>query len=584
MNTAIQAAKTASASPAAPRRTSWGRRRAWLLAPALLLTLLNLPKPLTVDDAAYYYFARHIADDPLHPYDFQIFWYEWPQPANTVLAPPVLPYWWSLGLQLFGERPWLWKLWLLPFSVLFVHGLHALYRRFAHGMERPLVWLTVLSPLFLPSLNLMLDVPALALGLTALALFFRACGRRSLHLAILAGFVAGLAMETKYTALLVPAVMLLYAIWFGRLRLGVTAAGFAAALFAGCEGLLFLQHGQSHFAAALEQGRQTLASWIDEKANAAQALLPMLGGVTPALTLVGLTALGCRRTLLAVVGGIFALGYLLIAGIDLEFVRLSQTTWVWRPVEQGVFYASGLALAGTILAITWKLCFAQLSDRTTALEGLARFLAVWLVLELIAYFALTPFPAARRVMGLFVISTLLVGRLAAQTCTSPERLGLVRAIVLGGAALGLLFYGVDLTDAFAQKRAPEAAAQYIAEQIDGDRSTDPTIWYVGHWGFQFYAERLGMKPVVPDLSVLRSGDWLVVPEERWEQQQIIIDPDAAHEEREIAIEDALPLRTVRCFYGGYVPLEHHKGPRIRVTIYRITAPWTPLAPRPAPLE
>src|SRR5262249_54538615 len=148
------------------------------------LTLLNLPKPLTVDDAAYYYFARHIAADPLHPYDFQMFWYEWPQPANTVLAPPVLPYWWSLALHLFGDRPWLWKLWLLPFSILLAGSLHALYRRFAHGMERPLVWLTILSPLFLPSLNLMLDVPAVALGLTALALFFRACGRRSAGLAV----------------------------------------------------------------------------------------------------------------------------------------------------------------------------------------------------------------------------------------------------------------------------------------------------------------------------------------------------------------------------------------------------------------
>ena len=60
-----------------------------------------------------------------------------------------------------------------------------------------MVVLTVLSPMFLPSLNLMLDVPCVALGLGALALFCRACGRRSLILAVLAGLVAGLAIQRE---------------------------------------------------------------------------------------------------------------------------------------------------------------------------------------------------------------------------------------------------------------------------------------------------------------------------------------------------------------------------------------------------
>jgi hypothetical protein len=373
--------------------------------------------------------------------------------------------------------------------------------------------------------------------------------------------------------------MLLYAVWFRRQRLGVMAAVLAGALFAGWELVLVLQHGRSHFSANLPE--YSTAMWLDLKWGIAQALLPMLGGVTPALTLLGLTALGCRRALIAAIGGAFALGYLLVASIDMEFLRLSPTTGVWRPVEQTVFYACGLALAAIIVTVVWKLCLAEISNGSSIYERLTHFLALWLVLEVIGYFALTPFPAARRVMGLFVISTLLVGRLAAQTCASPERRSVVRAIVVGGAALGLLFYGVDLTDAFAQKRAPEAAARYIAEHRD-DGPANPTTWYVGHWGFQFYAERLGMKPVVPyhpdaRYSVLQAGDWLVVPEERWNQQTIVIDPHSAREEREIAFEDALALRTVQCFYGGYVPLEYHTGPRIRITIYRITTAWTPRA-------
>src|SRR5690348_7059043 len=87
-----------------------------LLALALLYTLLNAVKPLQVDDAAYYYYAAQLAEHLTDPYGFTVFWYQWPQPANTVLAPPVLPYWWSLAIRLFGERPFFWKVWLLPFS------------------------------------------------------------------------------------------------------------------------------------------------------------------------------------------------------------------------------------------------------------------------------------------------------------------------------------------------------------------------------------------------------------------------------------------------------------------------------------
>src|SRR6202165_4541362 len=131
-----------------------------VLAAAFLFTLLNALKPLHMDDTAYYYVAVHMAEHPLDPYGFKLFWEQEPDPANEVLAPPLLPYWWSLAIRLFGERPFLWKLWLFPFAFLFAWTLYRLFRRFDRGLEGPLLWMTVLSPTFLPSLNLMLDVPA----------------------------------------------------------------------------------------------------------------------------------------------------------------------------------------------------------------------------------------------------------------------------------------------------------------------------------------------------------------------------------------------------------------------------------------
>ena len=65
----------------------------------------------------------------------------------------------------------------------------------------------------------MTDVPALSLGLFAVAVFLRAGDRSSMSLALLAGLLAGLATQTKYTALTIPPVLLLYVSLFGRMRL-----------------------------------------------------------------------------------------------------------------------------------------------------------------------------------------------------------------------------------------------------------------------------------------------------------------------------------------------------------------------------
>jgi 4-amino-4-deoxy-L-arabinose transferase-like glycosyltransferase len=76
----------------------------------------------------------------------------------------------------------------------------------------------------LPFLNLMLDVPAAALGLLALALCLCACDRASLGWAAAAGLVGGLAMQTKYTAAAAVAGMLVWGALQARVRYALVAA------------------------------------------------------------------------------------------------------------------------------------------------------------------------------------------------------------------------------------------------------------------------------------------------------------------------------------------------------------------------
>src|SRR5262245_52689926 len=97
---------------------------------ALLLTFSNVFKPLVVDDPVYVRLAYQIIQTPLEPYGppplgFQTIWYQQSQPAFTILAPPVFPYYLATGIYLFGDNPFWWKLslfpicWLLTVSIFF---------------------------------------------------------------------------------------------------------------------------------------------------------------------------------------------------------------------------------------------------------------------------------------------------------------------------------------------------------------------------------------------------------------------------------------------------------------------------------
>jgi hypothetical protein len=311
------------------------------------------------------------------------------------------------------------------------------------------------------------------------------------------------------------------------------------------------------------------------------------------------------------------LGYLLVAGFGSATIPLDLHERVFGPVpayeepvslERAVFTILGAGTAVSVLVAGWKLLELrrdELRPGYWATHREAWFLLLWLGLEVAGYFALTPFGAVRRILGVVVVGTLIAGSLAARTCRSPERRVVVRVVVLASVALGLIFCEVDLRDAYAEKNLAEGSARKVHEYQEQVRlrpeylglfacspgvpppaglpcgalalsAREPKVWYVGHWGFQHYAERAGMVPVVPDWSELRAGDWLVVPDPPITRQMIDLrGPLREHHlvpvGSPLVIQDLLPLRTVMGYYGTStgVPLQHLDGPRAAATLYRV---------------
>lgn len=546
-----------------------------VLALAIVFTVLNALKPLHVDDAIYHAYAANAACHPASPYGFEVVYgglKTWP--ANEVLAPPAFLYWWAGTIRLLGDQPVLWKLSLFPISLLLVAALQVLLRRFARGLEHYLLWMTVLSPALLPSFNMMLDIPALALALTALVIFMGACRSASFWRAVAAGLVAGLAMQTKYTAFTAPAAFLVYAFLWRQLRLGLLAAAVALALFASWESAMVSWQGQSHF---LLHARAQDTSLL-HKCRLFFPFVLLSGGLGCAFTLLGLIGLGSRLRFILMAAAAMLLGHLLIALTNPVLLSDAITGQVYLRLHYAVFGVLGTLLLVVLAAVVVRLVGQDRKACSTGVEPALHpimswlknpsrrvdvFLVLWLIVEVGGYFTLSPFPAARRLLGPFLVASLLCGRLVALNFRVATRPAQLRSVTLAGITLGLFYFSVDFLDARGAQEAALAARQLTRGP--------GKAWYIGNWGFRFHAEQAGLLPLAESRARLHRGDWLVVsvdqllPQARFDASRWPLQAISA-----MVLTDALPLRTTMCYYAGQVPLEHLSGPRSQLLFYRVT--------------
>ena len=543
---------------------------------ALLFTLLNAFKPLCIDDTLYYYHAEQAAFHPLEPYRFRIFWNDRPEPAVQNLAPVMMPYWWAIALRLFGYQPFLWKLWLLPYAFIFVFSLHALLRRFVKDFELTLTWMIVISPVFLPSFNLMIDIPVVGLILCSIAIFLRAADQNSLQLALLAGVIGGFAAQTKYNGLIVVPVILLHAIMTRKLRLGLIAVFAVSLIFLSWEGFIVWGAGRSHFLA--QSHVYGSVNLLAKYRYLAWPLVTIAGAVTPALTILALVALRASKRTIVILSAVLCLGYVLIAFVPGSYQVLTRDARTGEPrlaLAWLIFSVYGVVFATVLGAVLLRLT--RLTKGAVTLMRRRKrfqtelFLAGWLVLEIVGYFGFSPIPAVRRVLGLFIVTTFIIGRLASRTCRTPQRRSLVRRVAFAGMPLALLFYAVDFHDAQVEKTAVETTAKTISELKYQRLNDQSSTWYVARWGYQFYAERAGMKPVFPDESKLKPGDWLALCDGPVNTKAVTeyLSHYRLEPMTKLEFTDRLPLGTMLGYYSTGIPIHHQEGPRRIVQIYRV---------------
>lgn len=510
--------------------------RIWLhpIVLATVLTFANAMKPVLIDDTAYLTFAKHLLSNPANPYGFEIFWQDQPQPAMQIVMPPVLPYWLALGMALLGNDLVLLKLWLFPFALILSYSIRSLARVFAPDQSEVLSLIVCWGPGCLICFNFMLDLPALALGLASVALALWG-GGKFLPWGFLSSAALALALQTKYSVLGYPAVIVLLSFTRGQLRFGLRIVALSMLFFISWEFFVLAIHGSSHFLVHLfGYGQSTVAH------AKVSVLVGLFGHLGLTACWIGPAFLRAQRWIvpLAITGLLTILAIVLVPG-------------------------SNQILAAMFMTLGFGACFAVLphADRIDRWE--TRFLLGWLLIEVGIYLAISPFPAARRTLGIAVVLTLLVA----------SRMRIRAASLILNFALALSGFLIDWIDARAEQAIPRQVIDFAIEQNLSGQG-----YFIGHWGFQYYAQSHGLELIDPATTAFLPGDWLILPTTDRPDTggfQVVADPQCMTLIREFIVEDRLQLQTVSGLYAGRMPITVRNGPRLRYLMYQVTTACRP---------
>lgn len=443
----------------------------------LLVTLANVSKAVHIDDPTYLIISRHILEDPLHPMSGSFVLSGAPKSIASTNQPPLLFYGFALIMGIFGESPVALHLLISLFSGLAIACFYGLGTRICPQNALGLTVILALGPAFLPAQNLMTDVPTLSLWLLFGWILVK---DRDAHdrgrSYVVAAIVAAAACLIKY-----PSLVLLPLLWMLiALRRDWRHAG--TPLIAVGVLLAWSIFNLFDFGAVHLLTRPTQAPALGATAYSLETWVICLGAVAPFSVLL-LATRSWRPALVAL--GVTAL-------VLLVHPERAEGSIPYAQTLGRVFLLNGiLVVLLPVVALGWGR--AGTTEHKLLLAG-------WMAAGTGFIVLFAPFIAVRHVLLVVPPILLSIGlALEGRDTRILMPLACALTIILGGALALSDWVYADLY---------RTQAKRLREQL-GDRGD---LWYLGNWGWRWYAEAEGMKPYLPGRSRLRLGDTVIIAE------------------------------------------------------------------------
>ena len=439
-------------------------------APAIVLAaLLLIPflgKAFTIDDPLFLYQARHVLDDPLHPTAFPVVWSIAPQRMSAIMASgPGMAYL-LVPCVALGGAEWAAHLVQLVALALAAWGTASLTLRWGAGAStaRTAALLLAASPAVLGMAGTaMPDVPAMAFGVWGIeraAAWSRGGRAHQAASAVLCLAVAALCRSQLIV--LTPLAMLACAGdpfhprgWVWRRAIPLAAAPAVAWL------VFFITRDPEATASAVA-GAARMFLFAPAVARNVVSFFTHWALVLP-LALPWLLA-HPRRILTSPV----------------IYVASALAFWYIRSTPEVGPIAAAPA-AGLGAAVIWDL----VRDAWSRRDGVQIVLGCWLFAPavIVPYLHLP----SKYLVAAAPAAAIAVARTLAPLPAARAR-AVVAATLVPAVLLGVAILRADAVFAGLGRRA---AAELVAPRIaEGGR-----VWFNGHWGFQWYAEKAGARPL-----------------------------------------------------------------------------------------
>lgn len=458
----------------------------WLFA-----TAFNIDKAYHVDDTAYLEMARWIAQNPLHPMSGLLSWGADYGPIHFTNQPPLYFYLMAGWGLLFGWSEIAMHTLMSIFTFWVIWGFYRLARIVTPDAPLLPTALLALSPAFVVSQNTMVDIPLLALWIE----FFRVLldpnvsGRWRY---LFAGVLCGLAMLIKYTSLVLLPVLVLHILivgYFAQLAWVLLPISILAAW----SGFNYWEYGGIHMA-----GRTVASKPVSAYLYSALYWVSVLGAITPFAGLffyarqryskIKSSYLFWNSVLILFCGAYLVFFCWLFAFPDRHAVNIAI---------QFLFLLTGFSLLGMLIAAALKKI---LNKNLNANESV---LLCWIFTAAGFIVVLAPFMAERHVMLALPPILLLCD---AWFVSKLKPRWVITAALVFTVLLTALLASADRWYADIYRNQ--------AERIRDSLPVDATVWFNSNWGWQWYAQRAGMRMYsnLPDHQSPRAGDYFVTTE------------------------------------------------------------------------
>jgi hypothetical protein len=481
-------------------RSLGDRPAQWFVATTTLLCLVPfLDKAFHIDDPLFVWMARHIQARPLDPYGFVVNWYGFASPMVEVMrGPPLVPY----CMAVVG--------WIAGWSEISLHAAFSLaavavalgtYRLARQLCNVPLTatLIATTTPVFLVSATtVMCDVVMLGFWTWAMAQWVdgvRTGERRRLVVAVA---LAAACVLTKYNGLTLLPLLLVYAVAYrGRLDRGDALLMVPLLVLAAWLVVMASLYGPREVQRSLSfASAATVPHGWSEIWTRLVITLAFAGGCFVAVLFYA-PLLWPWRVLLVTLAAVLAAVWwiadfdghapLMLQGVDVSLPA--------RATQLCLFVSAGLYLV--LLAVM------DLMRRRDA--------GAWLlILSVVGTLAFAGFIAwsvsGRYLLPIVPAAGILVGRrLEERESFVAGRRRWLTALPLVAAA------GVALAVAWGDATLANTTRSAAAEIYGRYATSHPNLWFEGHWGFQYYMEEHGAKPIDIRAPLAAAGDVVVMP-------------------------------------------------------------------------